>query len=70
VAIRWLFDGSVEASVTPLLEDIERRLTWRPQHGVTVVNRMVKIAAFTAWCCDAFASRIAPEIDAWLGSLW
>ena len=29
VAIRWLFEGDVERSVTPMLDEIERRLSWR-----------------------------------------
>jgi 1-acyl-sn-glycerol-3-phosphate acyltransferase len=43
VAIRWLFDGDVDASVAPLLDDIERRLTWRARPGVPVLDRMSKI---------------------------
>jgi 1-acyl-sn-glycerol-3-phosphate acyltransferase len=45
VAIRWLFDGNVEKSVTPMLDDIERRMTWRIQPGLGLGERMLKIAS-------------------------
>jgi hypothetical protein len=45
VAIRWLFLGDVEQSVTPMLDEIERRLTWRAQPGVVLLERMLRIAA-------------------------
>jgi 1-acyl-sn-glycerol-3-phosphate acyltransferase len=44
VAIRWLFEGDVEASVIPMLDAIERRLTWRTQPSVCLRERMLKIA--------------------------
>jgi 1-acyl-sn-glycerol-3-phosphate acyltransferase len=45
VAIRWLFDGDVEAGITPMLDDIERRLTWRTQPGAKMSERLSRIAA-------------------------
>jgi hypothetical protein len=45
VAIRWLFEGDAESKVSPILDDIERRLTWRTQPGVPLLDRMQKIAS-------------------------
>lgn len=42
VAIRYFFDGDIEASLTPVLERIEHRLTWRPQRHLPLVDRIVK----------------------------
>jgi len=44
VAIRWVFEGEVEATVAPMLDDVERRLTWHSQPGVPLLERISKIA--------------------------
>lgn len=44
VAIRYRFEGDVEAAVLPVLRDIEHRLTWRPQDGRPLLERMGQIA--------------------------
>jgi 1-acyl-sn-glycerol-3-phosphate acyltransferase len=43
VAMRYLFRGDVNAAVTPVVEDIERRLSWQPQGGKPLVDRIVKV---------------------------
>jgi 1-acyl-sn-glycerol-3-phosphate acyltransferase len=43
VAIRYFFCGDVEAALTPVLEDIERRLSWQPQTQKSLVERIVKV---------------------------
>jgi 1-acyl-sn-glycerol-3-phosphate acyltransferase len=43
VAIRYFFDGDVEAAVTPVLRDIERRLAWQPQEALPLTERIAKI---------------------------
>jgi len=43
VAIRYVFEGDIEATVEPMLADIERRLTWRAQRELPVVERIIKI---------------------------
>jgi 1-acyl-sn-glycerol-3-phosphate acyltransferase len=43
VAIRYFFRGDVERAVTPVLEEIERRLSWRPQIGRPLKDRIVKV---------------------------
>jgi 1-acyl-sn-glycerol-3-phosphate acyltransferase len=43
VAIRYFFDGDVEAAVLPVLHEIERRLTWRTREGVPLLERIAKI---------------------------
>lgn len=45
VAIRWLFEGNLEETIAPMLDDIERRLTWRAQPGQSVFERIQKIGA-------------------------
>lgn len=43
VAIRYLFDGDVTAAITPVLRDIEHRLTWPPQDHLPLKDRIAKI---------------------------
>jgi 1-acyl-sn-glycerol-3-phosphate acyltransferase len=43
VAIRYFFLGQIETTVVPVLEEIERRLSWRPQTGLTITDRIVKV---------------------------
>ncbi|MBI5770932.1 MAG: 1-acyl-sn-glycerol-3-phosphate acyltransferase [Verrucomicrobia bacterium] len=43
VAIRYFFDGDVRAAVEPVLRDVERRLTWQPQHDLSLEARIEKI---------------------------
>ncbi len=43
VAIRYTFNGDVETSLSPILDGIERRLTWQPQRGLSVRQRVAKL---------------------------
>jgi 1-acyl-sn-glycerol-3-phosphate acyltransferase len=43
VAIRYFFLGNIERTLTPVLEGIERRLSWRPQSGTAMQDRIVKV---------------------------
>ena len=43
VAIRYFFRGNIEQALDPVLEEIERRLSWRPQSGKTMRDRIVKV---------------------------
>jgi 1-acyl-sn-glycerol-3-phosphate acyltransferase len=43
VAIRYFFGGDVERAVTPVLEEIERRLSWQPQCDKSLLERMRKV---------------------------
>ena len=42
VAIRYKLLDDVEEVLPPKLEDVERRLTWRPQSGLPLVERITK----------------------------
>lgn len=43
VAIQYHFHGEVEKSLGPVLDDIESRLTWRPQRHLSLVERIYKL---------------------------
>lgn len=43
VAIRYLFRGELTSTVNPLLEQIEKRLSWRPHTELPLVDRIYKI---------------------------
>ena len=43
IAIRYFFRGNIEAAVTPVLEQIERRLTWRTRQHTPLLERMTRI---------------------------
>jgi len=43
VAIRYFFEGALDAAVKPVLADIEKRLSWQPHDGLPVVERVLKI---------------------------
>ena len=49
VAIRYSFDGDVETAVAPVLDDLESRLSWQPQHQLPMIKRIGKLG-------DAFLS--------------
>ena len=42
VAIRYQFLGNVETAVAPVLDEIESRLTWRPQPGLPLLDRIAR----------------------------
>jgi 1-acyl-sn-glycerol-3-phosphate acyltransferase len=43
VAIRYFFEGDLRATVEPILEDIERRLSWEPSRSMDLIDRIRKI---------------------------
>ncbi len=43
VGIRYFFEGDLNATVEPVLRDIEQRLTWEPCHGRPLIERIGKI---------------------------
>jgi len=43
VAIKYLFHGDLEATVTPVLEEIELRLSWQPHDDMPLLARITKI---------------------------
>ncbi len=45
VALRYVFEGDLESSLTPVLSEIEHRLSWQPQSHLPLVERIAKIGA-------------------------
>ncbi len=43
VAIKYLFQGDLEATVDPVLTEIERRFSWQPQGHYPLYERIVKV---------------------------
>ena len=43
VAIRYFFLGNLARTLEPVLEDIERRLSWRPRSGEVLEDRILKV---------------------------
>jgi 1-acyl-sn-glycerol-3-phosphate acyltransferase len=45
VAIRYAFNGDVEAAVRPVLDKLEQQLTWQPQRNLSLIERINKVAS-------------------------
>jgi 1-acyl-sn-glycerol-3-phosphate acyltransferase len=43
VALRYFFEGDLAAAVSPVLQAIETRLSWRPQHHRSVCERIHRV---------------------------
>jgi hypothetical protein len=43
VAIRYHFGGDLETTLAAVLDEIESRLTWRPQHHLSLLERIYKL---------------------------
>jgi 1-acyl-sn-glycerol-3-phosphate acyltransferase len=43
VALKYFFEGNLAASIEPVLDDIETRLSWRPQRGLPLEQRITKV---------------------------
>jgi 1-acyl-sn-glycerol-3-phosphate acyltransferase len=43
VAIRYFFHGDIQQSVRPVLEEIERRLSWQPKHNLDLIQRIYRL---------------------------
>jgi len=44
VAIKYRFHGDLRATVEPAIEEIEARLSWRPQRELDLLQRIAKVA--------------------------
>jgi hypothetical protein len=49
VAVKYRFHGDLRAAIEPVIEEIERRLSWRPRRELGLLERLGKLA-------DAFLS--------------
>ncbi len=49
VAIKYIFQGDLETVLAPVLEEIERRLSWQPQDELPLIDRINKVG--TALLC-------------------
>lgn len=73
VAIRYFFEGDLESAVKPVLFDIERRLSWRPDESLPLAGRvrraggallaLKEIEYFGQPQAGELAARIAQLID-------
>ena len=43
VCLRYFFEGDIEKALIPVLENIERRLSWKPQASKSLVDRIYKV---------------------------
>jgi 1-acyl-sn-glycerol-3-phosphate acyltransferase len=43
VFIRYFFEGDLAASISPVIEEIEQRLSWQPQDGLSLRERIWKL---------------------------
>jgi len=43
VFIRYFFEGDLQKSLDPVLEEIEKRLSWQPQTQLPLLERVIKI---------------------------
>jgi 1-acyl-sn-glycerol-3-phosphate acyltransferase len=49
VAIRYSFDGDLQKTIGPTLDELEARLSWQPKHNLTTFERIAKLGdAFLA----------------------
>ncbi len=45
IALRYFFDGDLEAATKPVLAEIERRLLWQTQDSLPLVGRILKVGS-------------------------
>jgi len=43
VAIKYMFKGDLDATVSPVLDDIEQRLSWQAQTHLSLIDRLYKL---------------------------
>lgn len=43
VVLRYFFEGDIERALAPVLETIEHRLSWKPQRGQPLLDRIFKV---------------------------
>ena len=65
VAIRYLFTGDFRRTIEPTLADIERRLSWRPQSNLPLIERIHKLGhcLLTLKELEHFGAPQAGELD-------
>jgi 1-acyl-sn-glycerol-3-phosphate acyltransferase len=69
VAIRYVFEGDIEAAVTPVLADLEARLAWRPHRELPLIERVLKVgSAMLAlkeieYCGEAQGGQIVARVQ-------
>ena len=79
VAIRYFYMGDLEPAITPVLEEIERRLSWQPQASRPITDRIVRVGEALLTLKEKeyrglssegdLGTRVARLIDAILGPL-
>ncbi len=43
VGIKYLYQGDIDRACDEVLSDIEHRLTWKPEAGISVIDRIVRV---------------------------
>jgi 1-acyl-sn-glycerol-3-phosphate acyltransferase len=43
IAIKYLYNGDLEAACAPVLDDIEKRLSWQPTPDLPLVDRIIRV---------------------------
>jgi hypothetical protein len=75
VAIRYVFEGDIEAAVTPVLADLEARLAWRPHRELPLIERVLKVgSAMLAlkeieYCGEAQGGQIVARVQQLIESI-
>ena len=49
VAIRYYFHGNIDEALHTTLDDIERKLSWRPKHDSDLVQRIYRVGEALLW---------------------
>lgn len=60
VALKYKFLGDVEAAIRPVLDDIEGRLSWRPQQQLSCFERIAKLG-FSLLCLKEIEYLGSPQ---------
>ena len=43
IAIKYVFEGDIDARADHVLSEIEKRLSWSPQHDMPLIDRVIKV---------------------------
>ncbi|MFK7765932.1 MAG: lysophospholipid acyltransferase family protein [Mariniblastus sp.] len=43
ICIKYFYNGDIEKVANEVLTDLEHQLTWKPQHGIPLIDRIVKV---------------------------
>ncbi len=65
VAIKYLFKGDIRRELEPMLEEIEARLSWRPQRALSLFDRIYKLgeSLLTLKEMEFFAAPQSGELE-------